>query len=114
MVLDGLSLSTVSVDIYKDTLTESNFQGALRPSRYQQGIRDRAAPRIEGGEIIRVEAHPIPEHPRPWRVKERSLWVGRPRQFSPQKSNLVLRAGCCRCRYCYRYVMKFQEVIKVI
>ena len=37
--------------------------------RYQQGIRDRAATRIEGGEIIRVEAHPIPEHPRPWRVK---------------------------------------------
>ena len=37
--------------------------------RYQQGIRDRAAPRIKGGEIIRVEAHPIPEHPRPWRVK---------------------------------------------
>ena len=24
--------------------------------RYQQGIRDRAAPRIEGGKIIRVEA----------------------------------------------------------
>lgn len=38
--------------------------------RYQQGIRDRAAPRIDGGEIIRVEAHPIPEHPRPWRVKD--------------------------------------------
>ena len=38
--------------------------------RYQQGIRDRAAVRIEGGEIIRVEAHPIPEHPRPWRVKD--------------------------------------------
>ncbi|CAK9006307.1 Geranylgeranyl diphosphate reductase [Durusdinium trenchii] len=43
---------------------------------YQQGIRDRAAPRIEGGKIIRVEAHPIPEHPRPWRVKDRSILVG--------------------------------------
>lgn len=31
---------------------------------YQQGTRDRAAKRIEGGKIIRVEAHPIPEHPR--------------------------------------------------
>lgn len=38
--------------------------------KYQQGIRERAAVRIDGGEIIRVEAHPIPEHPRPWRVKE--------------------------------------------
>ena len=44
--------------------------------RYQQGIRDRAAVRIEGGEIIRVEAHPIPEHPRPWRVKDRAILVG--------------------------------------
>ncbi|CAL1157872.1 unnamed protein product [Cladocopium goreaui] len=44
--------------------------------RYQQGIRDRAAPRIDGGEIIRVEAHPIPEHPRPWRVKDRAILVG--------------------------------------
>merc|ERR1712203_362134 len=39
---------------------------------YQQGIRERAAPRIEGGEILRVEAHPIPEHPRPWRVNNRA------------------------------------------
>ena len=44
--------------------------------RYQQGIRERAAPRIEGGDIIRVEAHPIPEHPRPWRVKDRAILVG--------------------------------------
>jgi geranylgeranyl reductase len=34
----------------------------------QAGIRARATDRLEGGEIIRVEAHPIPEHPRPRRV----------------------------------------------
>ena len=44
--------------------------------RYQQGIRERPAPRIEGGDIIRAEAHPIPEHPRPWRVKDRAILVG--------------------------------------
>jgi geranylgeranyl diphosphate/geranylgeranyl-bacteriochlorophyllide a reductase len=44
--------------------------------KYQQGIRDRAAVRIEGGEVIRVEAHPIPEHPRPWRVKDRAALIG--------------------------------------
>jgi geranylgeranyl reductase len=44
--------------------------------KYQQGIRDRAAPRIEGGEIIRVEAHPIPEHSRPWRTKDRCTLIG--------------------------------------
>merc|ERR1719389_269175 len=44
--------------------------------KYQQGIRERAAPRIEGGEIIRVEAHPIPEHPRPRRTKGRCTLIG--------------------------------------
>lgn len=44
--------------------------------RYQQGIRDRAANRIQGGEIIRVEAHPIPEHPRPWRTQGRCTLIG--------------------------------------
>lgn len=36
---------------------------------YQTATRQRAAQRIEGGSIIRVEAHPIPEHPRPRRVQ---------------------------------------------
>merc|ERR1712060_560060 len=44
--------------------------------KYQQGIRERAAPRIVGGEILRVEAHPIPEHPRPRRVKDRATLIG--------------------------------------
>merc|ERR1719188_1085135 len=43
---------------------------------YQQGIRDRARNRIAGGEILRVEAHPIPEHPRPWRVRDRATLIG--------------------------------------
>mmetsp|Transcript_61844 Transcript_61844/g.114807 ORF Transcript_61844/g.114807 Transcript_61844/m.114807 type:complete len:505 (-) Transcript_61844:311-1825(-) len=44
--------------------------------KYQQGTRDRAANRIKGGEIIRVEAHPIPEHPRPYRVRDRVALIG--------------------------------------
>ena len=42
----------------------------------QAGIRARAAKRLEGGEIIKVEAHPIPEHPRPRRVLGRVALVG--------------------------------------
>lgn len=42
----------------------------------QAGIRARAARRIEGGQIIKVEAHPIPEHPRPRRVVGRVALVG--------------------------------------
>jgi len=44
--------------------------------KYQQGIRERAKNRIAGGEILRVEAHPIPEHPRPWRVRDRATLIG--------------------------------------
>lgn len=42
----------------------------------QRGIRDRVKPKIEGGTVIKVEAHPIPEHPRPIRVRGRVALVG--------------------------------------
>lgn len=44
--------------------------------QYQQATRDRARAKTEGGTIIRVEAHPIPEHPRPRRVAGRVGLVG--------------------------------------
>jgi len=44
--------------------------------KLQAGIRARAAKRLEGGQIIKVEAHPIPEHPRPRRVVGRVALVG--------------------------------------
>ena len=55
--------------------------GTMRPNQarikeLQRGIRTRAAKRLEGGEIIKVEAHPIPEHPRPRRVVGRVALVG--------------------------------------
>ncbi|XP_052193164.1 geranylgeranyl diphosphate reductase, chloroplastic-like [Diospyros lotus] len=43
---------------------------------YQHGIRSRVKPKIEGGKVIKVEAHPIPEHPRPIRVRGRVALVG--------------------------------------
>ena len=43
---------------------------------YQKAIRERAGPKIEGGKIIKVEAHPIPEHMRPRRVVGRAALVG--------------------------------------
>ncbi len=42
----------------------------------QAGIRARASRKLEGGEIIKVEAHPIPEHPRPRPIKGRVVLVG--------------------------------------
>lgn len=43
---------------------------------YQKAIRERAGAKIEGGKIIKVEAHPIPEHMRPRRVVGRAALVG--------------------------------------
>ena len=42
----------------------------------QAGIRARAARKLVGGQIIKVEAHPIPEHPRPRRVVGRVALIG--------------------------------------
>ncbi len=42
----------------------------------QVGIRERARKRLANGEVIKVEAHPIPEHPRPRRVVGRMALVG--------------------------------------
>lgn len=44
--------------------------------KFQLATRIRAASKITGGKIIRVEAHPIPEHPRPRRVQDRVALVG--------------------------------------
>ena len=43
---------------------------------YQAAMRKRAEEKCAGGKIIRVEAHPIPEHPRPRRVQGRVALVG--------------------------------------
>jgi geranylgeranyl reductase len=44
--------------------------------QYQKAIRERAGDKIAGGKIIKVEAHPIPEHYRPRRVQGRIALVG--------------------------------------
>ncbi|XP_022732667.1 geranylgeranyl diphosphate reductase, chloroplastic-like [Durio zibethinus] len=43
---------------------------------YQRGIKERVKNKINGGKVIKVEAHPIPEHPRPIRVRGRVALVG--------------------------------------
>ena len=42
----------------------------------QRGIRQRASKRLFRGKVIKVEAHPIPEHPRPRRVVQQMSLVG--------------------------------------
>ncbi|KAJ3693765.1 hypothetical protein LUZ60_009245 [Juncus effusus] len=42
----------------------------------QRALHSRAGSKLAGGKLIRVEAHPIPEHPRPRRVIGRAALVG--------------------------------------
>ncbi|XP_073146780.1 geranylgeranyl diphosphate reductase, chloroplastic-like [Henckelia pumila] len=44
--------------------------------QFQAAIKKRVKEKIEGGKTIKVEAHPIPEHPRPIRVRGRVALVG--------------------------------------
>ncbi|WNC60659.1 geranylgeranyl reductase [Thermosynechococcus sp. QS41] len=62
---DHVAVGTGTMKINKDRIRE-----------LQAGIRARAAAKLEGGQIIKVEAHPIPEHPRPRRVVGRVALVG--------------------------------------
>eukprot|EP00746_Dinoflagellata_sp_MGD_P158042 gnl/MRDRNA2_/MRDRNA2_86372_c0_seq3.p1 gnl/MRDRNA2_/MRDRNA2_86372_c0~~gnl/MRDRNA2_/MRDRNA2_86372_c0_seq3.p1 ORF type:complete len:594 (+),score=131.08 gnl/MRDRNA2_/MRDRNA2_86372_c0_seq3:157-1782(+) len=43
---------------------------------YQNALRDRVGDKIKDGKLIKVEAHPIPEHYRPRRVNGRIALVG--------------------------------------
>lgn len=56
------------------TGTMQNNQALIKS--LQVGIRERAKKRLVKGEVIKVEAHPIPEHPRPRRVVGRMALVG--------------------------------------
>merc|ERR1719444_758618 len=77
--------------------------------RYQQGVRDRAAPRIEGGEIIRVEAHPIPEHPRPWRVNDRATLIGDAAGYVTKCSGEGIYFAAKSGRMCAESIIKRSE-----
>tara|TARA_B100000029_G_scaffold420140_1_gene425892 strand:- start:4 stop:1344 length:1341 start_codon:yes stop_codon:yes gene_type:complete len=56
------------------TGTMQNNQALIKS--LQEGVRERAKKRLVNGEVIKVEAHPIPEHPRPRRVVGRMALVG--------------------------------------
>lgn len=71
--------SNVSPDFYGWVFPKCDHMVVMsKPEikKYQAGIRARAWSKIAGGEVIKVEAHPIPEHPRPRRVVGRVALVG--------------------------------------
>lgn len=88
--------------------------GTMRPNQarikeLQRGIRARAAKRLEGGEIIKVEAHPIPEHPRPRRVVGRVALVGDAAGTVTKSSGEGIYFAAKSARMCAETIVEFSN-----
>jgi geranylgeranyl reductase len=77
--------------------------------KLQAGIRARAAKRLEGGEIIKVEAHPIPEHPRPRRVVGRVALVGDAAGTVTKSSGEGIYFAAKSARMCAEAIVEFSK-----
>jgi geranylgeranyl reductase len=88
--------------------------GTMKPNQakikqLQAGIRARAAARLRGGKIIRVEAHPIPEHPRPRRVVGRVALVGDAAGTVTKSSGEGIYFAAKSARMCAEAIVEFSE-----
>ena len=72
----------------------------------QVGIRERAKKRLLNGEVIKVEAHPIPEHPRPRRVVGRMALVGDAAGYVTKSSGEGIYFAAKSGRMCSEQVVK--------
>lgn len=77
--------------------------------KLQAGIRKRAARRLEGGKIIKVEAHPIPEHPRPRRVVGRVALVGDAAGTVTKSSGEGIYFAAKSARMCAETIVEFSR-----
>ena len=88
--------------------------GTMKPNQarikeLQKGIRERAATKLRGGKIIRVEAHPIPEHPRPRRVVGRVALVGDAAGTVTKSSGEGIYFAAKSGRMCAEAIVEFSE-----
>lgn len=75
----------------------------------QAGIRARAAKKLAGGKIIKVEAHPIPEHPRPRRVVGRVALVGDAAGYVTKSSGEGIYFAAKSGRMCGETIVEFSN-----
>ncbi|XWK86522.1 MAG: geranylgeranyl reductase [Phormidium sp.] len=75
----------------------------------QAGIRARAAKKLAGGKIIKVEAHPIPEHPRPRRVVGRVALVGDAAGYVTKSSGEGIYFAAKSGRMCAETIVEFSQ-----
>jgi len=93
---DHVAVGTGTMKVHKATIKQ-----------LQAGIRARAAKRLEGGKIIKVEAHPIPEHPRPRRVVGRSALVGDAAGYVTKSSGEGIYFAAKSGRMCAETIVEF-------
>ncbi|MEM9216946.1 MAG: geranylgeranyl reductase [Cyanobacteria bacterium P01_F01_bin.150] len=77
--------------------------------KLQAGLRERAKAKLVGGEIIKVEAHPIPEHPRPRRVVGRVALVGDAAGTVTKSSGEGIYFAAKSARMCAEAIVEFSE-----
>eukprot|EP00897_Mesotaenium_endlicherianum_P005782 jgi/Mesen1/5231/ME000026S04542 len=77
--------------------------------KYQTATRNRAKDKIAGGKIIRVEAHPIPEHPRPKRCSDRVALVGDAAGYVTKCSGEGIYFAAKSGRMCAEAIVKGSE-----
>mgnify|MGYP002777706551 FL=1 len=88
--------------------------GTMKPNQarikqLQAGIRERAAAKLRGGKIIKVEAHPIPEHPRPRRVVGRVALVGDAAGTVTKSSGEGIYFAAKSARMCAETIVEFSQ-----
>ncbi|KAM4083834.1 hypothetical protein ACB094_08G086400 [Castanea mollissima] len=76
---------------------------------FQKGIRERVKHKISGGKVIKVEAHPIPEHPRPIRVRGRVALVGDAAGYVTKCSGEGIYFAAKSGRMCGEAIVKASE-----
>ena len=95
---DHVAVGTGTMKVHKATIKQ-----------LQAGIRTRAARKLAGGEIIKVEAHPIPEHPRPRRVVGRVALVGDAAGTVTKASGEGIYFAAKSARMCAEAIIEFSN-----
>ena len=80
----------------------------------QIGVRERAKKRLVNGEVIKVEAHPIPEHPRPRRVVGRMALVGDAAGYVTKSSGEGIYFAAKSGRMCAEQIVESSQNGKII
>ncbi|WP_320664371.1 geranylgeranyl reductase [Prochlorococcus sp. MIT 1223] len=80
----------------------------------QAGVRERAKKRLVNGEVIKIEAHPIPEHPRPRRVVGRMALVGDAAGYVTKSSGEGIYFAAKSGRMCAEEIVEASQGGKVI